>query len=101
MNKISKAEPPPPDPIDINEISKFEKIDKRTREGEKRAQQPEIKPRYETRKEPLTTTTINDYIRKADILNRLFNNRTLSQSVKGELKKPLNDNPDLKKIYHF
>lgn len=44
---------PPPAPIDIEEIRKKEKINKRTREGKKKASQPEIKPNFETRKEPL------------------------------------------------
>lgn len=99
--KLANVIQPIPEPIDINEISKIEKIDKRTREGKKRAQQPEIKPSYQIRKEPLTTTTINDYLRKADILNRLFNNRTLSQPIKAELKKLLNDNPELNKSIIF
>ena len=88
---------PPPAPIDIEEIGKKDKINKRTREGKKKASQPEIKPNFETRKEPLGKKTIDDYLQKADILNRLFNGRSLPQVTQGELRKLLNDNKNLDK----
>jgi len=97
----AKASTSAPEPIDINEINKPVKVDKRTRQGKKQAQQPAIKPSYETRSEPLSENTMNDYIRKADILNRLFNNRSLPAPVKAELKKLLNDNKTLDKSKIF
>lgn len=98
---LANGEPLPPAPIDIEEISKKEKINKRTREGKKKASQPEIKPNFETRKEPLGKKTIDDYLQKADILNRLFNGRSLPQVTQGELRKLLNDNKNLDKSKIF
>ncbi len=37
----------------------------------------EIKPRNETRAEPLEYSTIEDYTAKANIVNKLFNKRNL------------------------
>ena len=101
INEKLKQAQLPAEPIDINEINKPVKVDKRTRQGKKQAQQPAIKPSYETRSEPLSENTMNDYIRKADILNRLFNNRSLPAPVKAELKKLLNDNKTLDKSKIF
>jgi len=99
--KLLKAELPIPEPIDVEVFKKKEKIDKRTREGKKKASKPEVKPSFESRAEPLGYTTIEDYIRKADILNRLFNGRSLPQPVKAELRKLLNDNKNLDKSLIF
>ena len=97
QNRLLKSEPKPPEPIDTQEILKVPKVDKRTRRGKKQQQQTEIKPSYQTRKEPLELSTIDEYIRKADIINRLFNNQSLPQPVKAELKKLLNDNKNIDK----
>ena len=51
----------------------------------------EIKPSYKTRKNPLEESTIEDYIRKSNILNKLFKGQDLPQAVKEELKKLLKD----------
>lgn len=92
--KFSKKDEPIPEPIDIQEFSKVIKIDKRTRKGRKKATKEEIIPSFQTRKEPLDYSTMDDYLRKANILNKLFNGKALSQEVKAELKKLLNDNPN-------
>lgn len=96
--KLLKEPAPPPEPINIQDLSKrTTKINKRTRKGKQQAKQPEIIPSYQSRKEPLTITSINDYLSKSNLLNKLFNDRPLPQPVKAELKKLLNDNPDLNK----
>lgn len=84
-------------PIDLPQITKPpEKLDRRTRRGKKQAQTPQdIQPSYKTRKEPLAESTITDYIRKADIMQRLFTKTSLSPEVKAELKKLLNDNKQI------
>jgi hypothetical protein len=92
--KFIKRDEPIPEPIDIEEFSKVIKIDKRTRKGRKKATKEEIIPSFQTRKEPLDYSTMDDYLRKANILNKLFNGKALSQEVKAELKKLLNDNPN-------
>ena len=94
--KFIKRDEPIPEPIDIEEFSKVIKIDKRTRKGRKKATKEEIIPSFQTRKEPLDYSTMDDYLRKANILNKLFNGKALSQEVKAELKKLLNDNPNTK-----
>ena len=55
----------------------------------------DIQPSFQTRNEPLEYSTIEDYIRKANILNLFFKEKDLSQPVKRELKKLLNDNPNI------
>lgn len=85
-----------PTPINIEQIAAVPKIDKRTRRGKKQTEATtDIKPSHETRKEPLEYSTIDDYIKKADILNRLFIKKSLSQEVKAELRKLLNDNKSI------
>jgi hypothetical protein len=86
---------PIPTPINIQQIAEIPKIDKRTRRGKKQALTVDIKPLYETRKEPLELQTIKAYIDKANIIHRIFKNKPLSQEVKAELKKLLNDNPNI------
>jgi len=81
--------------IDIDEIVATPIIDKRTRRGKKQKTIIDIKPRYETRGEPLEYSTIDDYIAKANIINKLFNNRNLPADVKAELRKLLNDNKNI------
>lgn len=85
------------EPININveEIIQPLAIDRRTRRGKKQSTTAEIKPRYETRSEPLEYSTIDDYITKANIINKLFNKRNLPAEVKAELKKLLNDNKNI------
>jgi len=85
------------EPININlaEITAVPIIDRRSRRGKKQSLTTEIKPRYETRAEPLEYSTINDYIAKANIINKLFNKRNLPAEVKAELKKLLNDNNNI------
>ena len=78
--------------IDIDEIVA---IDKRTRRGKKQKTIMHIRPRCETRGEPLEYSTIDDYIAKANIINKLFNNRNLPADVKAELRKLLNDNKNI------
>jgi hypothetical protein len=84
-------------PINVNveEIIAVPVIDRRTRRGKKQTMTTEIKPRYETRTEPLEYSTIDDYITKANIINKLFNKRNLPAEVKAELRKLLNDNHNI------
>jgi len=84
-----------PTQINIPEIIQPEKIDKRTRKGKKNATHQDIVPSYQTRKDPLSYTSMNDYLNKANKINVIFKNRNLSQPVQAELKKLLNDNPNL------
>ena len=86
---------PTPTPINIQQITEIPKIDKRARRGKKQALTVDIKPIYETRKEPLELSTIKAYLDKANIINKIFKKSPLSQEVKAELKKLLNDNPNL------
>lgn len=85
------------EPININveEITEVPVIDRRTRRGKKKTMTTDIKPRFETRAEPLEYSTIDDYITKANIINKLFNKRNLPSEVKSELRKLLNDNNNI------
>jgi len=100
LNEIKLKQPQkpqqPPTPINIQEITAPPKIDKRTRRGKKAATATtEITPNYINRKEPLEYSTIEEYIRKADIINRIFIKKSLSQEVKREITKLLNDNKNI------
>ena len=101
MNEIKSKLPPrqeqEPAKINIQQIQQAPpKIDKRTRRGKKQtATTGEIKPSYETRAEPLEYSTIDQYINKANIINKIFNKKSLSQEAKGEIRKLLNDNKDI------
>ena len=95
LNSIKRKIQKEPIHIDIDEIISTPIIDKRTRRGKKQKTIIDIKPRYETRGEPLEYSTIDDYIAKANIINKLFNNRNLPADVKAELKKLLNDNKNI------
>ena len=90
-SKIPQQEPTI---INIQQITQEPpKIDRRTRRGKKQTPATnDIKPSHETRKEPLEYSTIEDYIKKADIINRIFIKKSLSQEAKAELRKLLNDN---------
>ena len=92
--KLLKADEPLKT-INIEKIVEVPKIDKRTRRGKKQTTTIEIKPSYTTRNEPLEYSTIEDYIRKANIINKLFNKQNLPQDVKAEIRKLLNDNPNI------
>ena len=92
--KILKFNPIPTD-INIAEISRPVKIDKRTKKGKKQALNVDIVPSYQTRQIPLGDTSIKDYINKANKINFIFKNRKLPTPVEAELKKLFNDNPNL------
>lgn len=96
LNNILAKQPKisQPTPINIQQIAaEPPKIDKRTRRGKKATTTTaDIKPSHESRNEPLEYSTIDDYIKKADIINRIFIKKSLSPQVKAELKKLLNDN---------
>ena len=98
LNEIKSKHPKItiPTPINIQEITQSQqpKIDKRTQKGKKQTT-TDITPSYQTRKEPLEYSTIDTYIKKADIINRIFTNKPLSNELKGELRKLLNDNPNI------
>lgn len=87
-----------PTQIDVKELAKEPvPVSKRTRRGKQRSKvdADTIKPMYETRKEPLAQITINNYLSKADLLQRFFVDKKLTLELKNELKKLLNDNPNL------
>ena len=94
VNELKKKiDIPNPTPINIQQIIEQPKIDKRTRRGKKKTiATTEIIASYLKRKEPLEYSTIDDYIKKADIINRFFIKKSLSQEVKRELTKLFNDN---------
>ena len=87
INLIKRKIRTEPININIDEITDLPIIDRRTRRGKKQAKTIDIKPRYETREEPLEYSTIDDYISKANIINKLFNKRNLPADVKAELRK--------------
>jgi hypothetical protein len=92
--KLLDAEPKTINLKDV--ITEPPKIDKRSRKGKKQINiSQDITPSHLTRKEPLEYSTIDDYIRKANIIHKIFTNNALSQPVKNELKKLLNDNPNI------
>jgi len=95
INLIKRKIRTEPININIDEITDLPIIDRRTRRGKKQAKTIDIKPRYETREEPLEYSTIDDYISKANIINKLFNKRNLPAEVKAELRKLLNDNKNI------
>lgn len=87
MNDI-KSKLPPRQPqqttkINIQEITQ-QKINKKGTE--------DIKPLHEKRKEPLTTSTIEAYINKANLINKIFIKKSLSQEATEEIRKLLNNN---------
>jgi hypothetical protein len=100
LEAIKSKMPPkaqqPPTPVNIQEIAAAPpKIDKRTRRGKEAAATTDITPSHEKRKEPLEYSTNDDYIKKADILNRFFIKKSLSPQVKAEITKLLNDNKSI------
>ena len=92
--KILKSNPTPIY-IDVEEISRPLKIDKRTKMGKKQALNKDIIPSYKTRQIPLGENSIKDYINKANKLNIIFKNRALPQPVQAELIQLFNDSPNL------
>lgn len=52
-------------------------------------------PRFQTRREPLEYSTIDDYLKKANIINKFFNKRNLPEDVKAELRKLFNDDENI------
>ena len=95
-SKLPPRQPQQPTIINIQEIAAAPpKIDKRTRRGKKATTTTDIKPSHETRSEPLEYSTIDDYLRKADIINRIFLKKSLSPQVKAEITKLLNDNKNI------
>jgi len=90
MNEIKSKLPPrqPQQPTEIN----IKEITQEPQKTNKKATTDDIKPFYEKRKEPLTTSTIEAYISKADILQRFFIKKSLSQELKAELINLFNNN---------
>ena len=78
-------------PINIPKITaEPPKIDKRTRQGRKMTPTTNnIIPSFETRKAPLEHSTIDDYIGKADILQRLFTKKITIARSKSRNKKTI------------
>jgi hypothetical protein len=70
------------------------KISKRSRRGKKRkADADDVVPAHQKRKDPLELSTIENYIGQANIINKLFLNKPLSQNMKNELRKLFDSNP--------
>jgi len=92
--KILKSNPIPT-VINVEEISRPIKVDKRTKKGKKQALHMDIIPSYQTRQNPLDEGSVKDYINKANRINVIFKNRKLPQPVQAELRKLFNDNPNL------
>ena len=71
----------------IKSVVEVPKVDKRTRRGKRKpTAQPEIKPSFKTRQEPLKLSTIKGYLDKADIIQRIFKNKSLTPEIKAELR---------------
>ena len=90
MNAI-KSKLPPKQPQQTTEIN-IQEITQEPHNTNKKRTTEDIKPLYEKRKEPLTESTIEAYISKADILQRLFIKKSLSQELKAELLYLFNNN---------
>lgn len=88
MNEIKAKIPPrqqqPPTPLNIQEITE--------QKTNKKAITEDIKPFYEKRKEPLTASTIDAYINKANLINKFFIKKPLPQEATEEIRKLLNNN---------
>lgn len=95
LKEIRKKIEKEPLNINIDEIISVPKLDKRTRRGKKNRESSEIIPRFQTRKEKLEYSSITNYLKNINVINKLFNKRNLPAEVKAELKKLFNDNPDL------
>lgn len=82
----------------IRSVIEPPKVDRRTNIGKAQhiKANKEIKPSYEIRDgQSLKDRTKEEYLRKADIIQRLFKSKSLTANIKNELKKMLNDNPDI------
>lgn len=85
-SKLPPRQPQQPTKINIQEITQEPQM------TNKKAKTEDIKPLYEKRIEPLKTSTIEAYISKADILQRFFIKKSLSQELKAELINLFNNN---------
>jgi hypothetical protein len=90
MNEIKSKLPPrqPQQPTEIN----IQEITQQPQMTNKKAKTEDIKPFFIKRIEPLQKTTIEAYISKADILQRFFIKKSLSQELKAELINLFNNN---------
>ena len=89
MNDI-KSKLPPRQQQQTTEIN-IQEITQEPQKTNKKATTEDIKPFYEKRNEPLTASTIDAYISKADILQRFFIKKSLSQEATEEIRKLLNN----------
>lgn len=78
--------------IDVKSIAEKPIIKKNKRGAKKQIEALDIVPSYKTRKEVLELSTIEDYLKKANIIHKLFKKTSITQSLNNELKKLLNDN---------
>ena len=88
MNDI-KAKLPPRQPHQPTLINIQEITEQKTN---KKASTEDIKPLYEKRNEPLAASTIEAYISKANLINKFFIKKSLSQEIKAELINLFNNN---------
>ena len=97
--KISAAKPVIKTPKEyIKSVEEVPKVDRRTKRGkvELARATKEIQPSYLRREgAPLKDKVKEEYLRKADIIQRLFKSQSLTPELKAELKKLLNDNPNI------
>ncbi len=77
ISKLPPRQPQQPTEINIQEITQPQMTNKK-------AKTEDIKPLYEKRIEPLQKSTIEAYISKADILQRFFVKKSLSQELKAD-----------------
>jgi len=84
-----------PTKIDIKHITEKPIINKQRRGGKKQEEALNVIPKFITRGEVLELSTIATYIKQANIIHKIFKQKNLSQEVKRELTKLLNDNKNL------
>lgn len=92
---MKKIVQPPPVEVNLDEIKQTATQKPKYNRRTKKQVSNDIKPKFLTRDIALGYSTIEDYIRKADIIQRFFINKSLSQALKGELRKLLNNNPNI------
>lgn len=85
-SKLPARQPQQTTKINIQEITQ------EPQRANKKGTTEDIKPLYEKRNEPLAASTIEVYLKMADILQRFYIKKSLSQELKNELSNLLNNN---------
>lgn len=87
-----------PAPVDIQQIIEKEPSPSSRRQKRYKKNQnisSETTPSHQIRKDPLEKSTINDYINKLNIINKILKSESLENRVKVEIDKLLNGNPSI------